>query len=192
MGASGARSDPRRGERVKPPAHLALDDCGTGYSSLSCLRLFPIDTLKIDIGFVSEITRDPEQAAIAALIMQLARVLRLTIVAEDVETEEQLAFLRAHECDEIQGFLFSRPLPANELAAFRRAQMGPKASGAAACPRPHAAPRGAAPRVSRDAGPFLLRRTRGRPREDRDLDAPIGGATGLGLVGADRLGLSAS
>jgi EAL domain-containing protein (putative c-di-GMP-specific phosphodiesterase class I) len=98
--------------------HLAIDDFGTGYSSMSLLKKFPIDVLKIDRSFVREITSNSEDKAIADAIIALGRVLDLTIVAEGVETAEQEAFLRAHNCDEVQGYLISKPVPADEFAAF--------------------------------------------------------------------------
>jgi len=101
---------------------IALDDFGTGYSSLSHLRRYPIDTIKIDISFIRGITTDPDEAAIAVAIIEMARVLKMTVVAEGVETQEQLDFLRAHACDEIQGYLFSPPLPAAALASLRLAR----------------------------------------------------------------------
>jgi len=97
---------------------LAIDDFGTGYSSMSLLKKFPIDVLKIDRSFVREITSNSEDKAIADAIIALGRVLDLTIVAEGVETAEQEAFLRAHNCHEVQGYLISKPVPADEFAAF--------------------------------------------------------------------------
>ena len=97
---------------------LAIDDFGTGYSSMSLVKKFPIDVLKIDRSFVREIVHDSEDKAIADAIIALGRALDLTIVAEGVETVEQEAFLRAHNCDEIQGYLISKPLPADEFAGF--------------------------------------------------------------------------
>jgi len=94
---------------------IAIDDFGTGYSSLSYLTRFPIDTLKIDISFIQDISPDAETSALTAAIIGLARTLKMNVVAEGVETAEQLAFLRAHACDEIQGYLFSPPLTAEEL-----------------------------------------------------------------------------
>jgi diguanylate cyclase (GGDEF)-like protein len=97
---------------------LAIDDFGTGYSSMSLVKKFPIDALKIDRSFVREIMNDSEDKAIADAIIALGRALNLTVVAEGVETAEQEAFLRAHKCDEIQGYLISKPVPADEFAAF--------------------------------------------------------------------------
>ena len=97
---------------------ISIDDFGTGYSSLSYLKRLPIDTLKIDQSFVRHIPTDSDDAAIAMLIIAMAHNLKLSVVAEGVETEEQLSFLRAKQCDAMQGFLVSRPLPADELKAF--------------------------------------------------------------------------
>ena len=97
---------------------LAIDDFGTGYSSMSLLKKFPIDVLKIDRSFVREITNNSEDMAIADAIIALGRALDLTIVAEGVETAEQEALLRAHNCDQVQGYLISKPVPADEFAAF--------------------------------------------------------------------------
>ena len=95
--------------------HIALDDFGTGYSSLSYLRYFPIDTLKIDRSFVNEITFDKNSVAIAEAIIIMAHRLDLTVIAEGVETFEQLMVLRQGGCDQIQGFHFSKPLPPEEM-----------------------------------------------------------------------------
>jgi diguanylate cyclase (GGDEF)-like protein/PAS domain S-box-containing protein len=97
---------------------IAIDDFGTGYSSLAYLKRFPIDKLKIDIAFVRDVVTNPDDAAIAQAIISMAHSLHMQVIAEGVESRAQMAYLRRHRCDEIQGFHFSRALPAAELAAM--------------------------------------------------------------------------
>ncbi|HEX9469281.1 MAG TPA: EAL domain-containing protein, partial [Bradyrhizobium sp.] len=99
---------------------LAIDDFGTGYSSMSLMKQFPIDTIKIDRSFVRDLPRDSEDQAIAQAIISMGKALGMTVVAEGVETSEQQAFLRDHACDEMQGYLFSKPLPPQQLADLLR------------------------------------------------------------------------
>jgi EAL domain-containing protein (putative c-di-GMP-specific phosphodiesterase class I) len=99
---------------------ISIDDFGTGYSSLAYLRRFPVDKLKIDIAFIRGITTNTDDAAIVLAIIRMAHTLKLDVVAEGVETEAQLEYLRSHECDQIQGYYLSRPLPVPELERILR------------------------------------------------------------------------
>jgi diguanylate cyclase (GGDEF)-like protein len=95
---------------------LAIDDFGTGYSSLSYLRKFPVDALKIDQSFVRQITTAPNETAIVTAMISMGRSLKLRVIAEGVETQEELAFLRTHQCEQAQGYYFSRPVVAEQFA----------------------------------------------------------------------------
>ena len=95
---------------------LAVDDFGTGYSSLSYLRKFSVDALKIDQSFVRQITTAPEETTIVTAVIGMGRSLKLRVVAEGVETQAELAFLQAHECDEAQGYYFSKPVAPLQFA----------------------------------------------------------------------------
>ena len=101
---------------------LSMDDFGTGYSSLSSLHRLPIDALKVDRSFVSRMVAETDAALLVRTIAALARNLDLTIVAEGVETREQLAYLAARGCDVVQGYLFGRPMPAELIPDVLEAQ----------------------------------------------------------------------
>jgi diguanylate cyclase (GGDEF)-like protein/PAS domain S-box-containing protein len=94
---------------------MSIDDFGTGYSSLAYLRRFPINKLKIDIAFIRDVTTNPDDAALALAIIRMAHSLKLEVIAEGVETEAQLAYLQRHDCDQMQGYYFSKPLAMLEL-----------------------------------------------------------------------------
>jgi diguanylate cyclase (GGDEF)-like protein len=103
---------------------LAIDDFGTGYSSLGYLRQFPVDALKIDRSFVKDLHTSSDDAAICAAIIAMARELKLKVIAEGVETVEQLEFLRKHRCDQVQGYLISEPIPVTKLEQLLRRAPG--------------------------------------------------------------------
>ncbi len=108
---------------------MAIDDFGTGYSSLSYLHKFPIDSLKIDQSFVRQIGAGAHEAGIVTAVISMAHSLRLRVVAEGVETRQELEFLQAHRCDEAQGYYFARPMPPEQFALLLRTGL----------PKPHAA-----------------------------------------------------
>ena len=99
---------------------IALDDFGTGYSSFSYLHRFPIDTLKIDRSFIQTIGTTEESSELVAAIIAMAHIMHLRVVAEGIETEEQLGVLAERDCDVIQGFLFQPPVPADQIPALLR------------------------------------------------------------------------
>jgi EAL domain-containing protein (putative c-di-GMP-specific phosphodiesterase class I) len=108
--------------------HIAVDDFGTGYSSLSYLRQLPIDALKVDQSFVQEITADPGGSPIITAVISMGKSLRHRVIAEGVETPEQLAFLQAQRCAEGQGYHFSRPLNAEEFLVLLETGTGSRPS----------------------------------------------------------------
>ena len=107
---------------------LAIDDFGTGFSSLSYLQRFPIDTIKIDQSFVQDIDDDAEETTIVSAIIAMGKSLKMLVVAEGIETAEQLDFLKSKECEEGQGYYYSRPVPAEEFAGLMAANRPPQAA----------------------------------------------------------------
>jgi EAL domain-containing protein (putative c-di-GMP-specific phosphodiesterase class I) len=105
---------------VEMGIQLAIDDFGTGYSSLSYLRRFPVRKLKIDRAFVLDLDKGQEGAAIAGAVIDMAKNLHLKVIAEGVETEHQRDFLRDHGCDEVQGYLYAKPMPVETMTGLLR------------------------------------------------------------------------
>src|SRR5208282_1589385 len=97
---------------------LSIDDFGTGYSSLSSLKTFPVARLKIDKSFINDLGTNESDNAVASAVISLGQKLNLRVIAEGVETDEQVAFLRNHDCDEMQGYHFSKPIPAEAIAGM--------------------------------------------------------------------------
>ena len=97
---------------------IAVDDFGTGYSSLAYLAKLPVNSLKIDRSFIATMSSDVQSMTLVSTIISLAQALKLEVVAEGVETEEQAKFLRLLRCDKLQGYLYGRPMPAAEVEAF--------------------------------------------------------------------------
>ena len=120
--------------------HLTMDDFGTGYSSLAYLKRFPFDSVKIDRSFVSGIPESKDDSAIVEAIVAMAHSLQLKVVAEGVETKEQFDFLRTLGCDQIQGYYFSKPIPANEVVMLLYKTMTRDAAAAAAVTGPDLSP----------------------------------------------------
>ena len=106
--------------------HISLDDFGTGYSSLSYLTDFPIDSLKIDRSFISKIGHSKQEAIVSAMIA-MGKAMGMTVVAEGIETEQQLQYLQNLKCDIAQGYLFSKPLPEQEATLFLQARQDSRA-----------------------------------------------------------------
>ena len=102
---------------------VAVDDFGTGYSSLSYLRMLDVDTLKIDQSFVRAITTSPDDTSIVSAIISIGRSLKLRLIAEGIESSTDLAFLKASHCDEGQGYLFGRPVSAEQFAHLQKMQV---------------------------------------------------------------------
>ena len=100
--------------------HISIDDFGTGYSSLSYLKRFPIDAVKIDRSFIQDLKPDSDDAAIVMATIRLAHAMNLSVIAEGVETEQQRDFLLKYGCDVLQGYLYSRPVSADEYAILMR------------------------------------------------------------------------
>jgi diguanylate cyclase (GGDEF)-like protein/PAS domain S-box-containing protein len=127
---------------------LSIDDFGTGYSSLSALKRFPVERLKIDKSFIQDLPEDEDDRAVATAVISLGQKMNLRVIAEGVETEAQVAFLRENHCDELQGFHFSPPVPAHAVAALLDVRLlaPPRAAKRPAARKPRRARRAPAPR----------------------------------------------
>ena len=99
---------------------VAIDDFGTGYSSLSLLKRLPVDVVKIDRSFVAGLPHNANDASICRAVIQMAHSLNLRVIAEGIEHRRQYVFLKEHDCDEAQGYLIGRPLPAHEIARWEQ------------------------------------------------------------------------
>ena len=108
---------------------IAIDDFGTGYSSLAYLRHLPVDVLKVDRTFIAELVYDPSASAVLAAVIHLAHTLGFVVIAEGAETGPQVALLRDLECDEIQGFYFSPPVPIDVAGVIARSTGSVRAAG---------------------------------------------------------------
>jgi EAL domain-containing protein (putative c-di-GMP-specific phosphodiesterase class I) len=104
---------------------LSIDDFGTGYSSLAALKTFPVARLKIDKSFINDLPNDENDKAVASAVISLGQKLNLRVIAEGVETDDQVAFLRQNNCDEMQGYHFSKPVPAVDIEKMLRARPRP-------------------------------------------------------------------
>jgi EAL domain-containing protein (putative c-di-GMP-specific phosphodiesterase class I) len=102
--------------------HLAIDDFGTGYSSLCALKTFPVTRLKIDKSLIGALPGEDRDRVVASAVISLGQKLNLKVIAEGVETDAQVAFLRENNCDEMQGYHFSRPIPAQEIEELIKAR----------------------------------------------------------------------
>jgi EAL domain-containing protein (putative c-di-GMP-specific phosphodiesterase class I) len=109
---------------------VAIDDFGTGYSSLSALKQLPLDTVKIDGSFISDVSSSVEDRGLTEAVIAVGKSLSLTVVAEGVETEDQADFLRSHACDQFQGFYINQPMPAQEFARLVSDQLLPPSAPA--------------------------------------------------------------